>query len=159
MYAAPGPRWPGTGTVLPIELDLTLVNRRTLTGRLSSGTALDAHLYVEYDGDTHGRPSSLASLLGVWYVYDGQIRITTLSIEPDGRFLEQSASRCQSSGQISLIDSRYNVYAWDATIMNCARSGSYSGLGTLVDIDPGAPAAFLVAMASATNSIVLLFER
>jgi hypothetical protein len=44
-----------------------------------------------------------------------------LSIEQDGRFLGQNVNGCQSTGQVAVIDARYNVYAWDATLVNCCR--------------------------------------
>jgi hypothetical protein len=160
MYAGASHRWPGSGTVLPITLELTITERRTLSGRLRSGTVLDAQLSLDYDGDTHGRASSLMQVVGVWYVYDEMLNpMVTVSIEPDGRFLEQNRNGCQSSGQVSLIDPRYNVYAWDAMTASCLASGGYSGLGTIIELDPLAPPALLVTIASPTSAILLPLER
>jgi hypothetical protein len=160
VYAAPSPSFPGSGAVLPITAELTFTARRTLSGRLRSGTALDARLDLEYDSGLHEHASSLSQVAGIWYVYDEMLNPTlTLTIELDGRFLGQNRNGCQSSGQVSLIDARYNVYAWDATIQSCPAGGSYSGLATVLDVDSPTPTALLATIASGASAIVLPLER
>jgi hypothetical protein len=160
VYAAPSPVFPGGSAVLPITLELTLAARQTLSGRVRSGNVLDARLDLAYDRSMHEHASSLTKLAGIWYVYDEMLSpMITFTIELDGRFLGQSRNGCQSSGQVSLIDARYNVYAWDATIQTCPAGGSYTGLGTLVDADSPTPSAFLATIASGTSAILLPLER
>lgn len=160
VYAAPSPHFPGAGAVLPITLELTLTVGRTLSGRVRSGSALDARLDLEYDGSIYEHASSLTPLAGIWYVYDEMLNpMTTFTIETDGRFLGQNRNGCQSSGRVSLIDARYNVYAWDATLQGCPAAGSYSGLGTVVDVDSPSPTEFLATIASGTRAILLPLER
>jgi hypothetical protein len=160
VYAAPSPSFPGSGAVLPITVELTFTARRTLSGRLRSGAALDARLELEYDSGTHEHASSLTQVAGIWYVYDEMLNpMVTFTIELDGRFLGQNRNGCQSSGQVSLIDARYNVYAWDAAIQNCAAGGGYSGLAMVVDVDSRTPTAFLATIASGTSAMLLPLER
>ncbi len=163
-YAAPGPHWPGSGTVLPISLDATLGERLALDGNVILGTGPNARLALDYVRDAHERDSSLALLTGVWYVYDEmQNPMATYSFEPDGRFLGQNANGCQSSGRVSIIDASYNVYAWEAEIAHCANGGTFAGLGMLADVSAGGPPvppnAFLVTVTNGTQAIVLPLER
>jgi hypothetical protein len=163
-YGAPGPHWPGSGSVLPISLDATFTERLVLDGLVISGTNPTARFALDYVRDVHERDSSLSLLMGVWYIYDEmQNPRATYSFEPDGRFLGQNANGCQSSGRVSIIDASYNVYAWEATIANCANGGTFAGLGMLADVSAGQPVApsdaFLVTVTDGTQAIVLPLER
>ncbi|MGB5245617.1 MAG: hypothetical protein WBN34_03655, partial [Woeseia sp.] len=53
------------------------------------------------------------------------------TIEPDGRFNGQDDRGCSQSGEFRLIDSRYNLYEIEYTVVGCADAGFYSGLATV----------------------------
>jgi len=113
-----------TGSSLTLTTDATT----------SSGTALGSETFDwAFNSSMYNTTSSLATVAGN-YTDGGD----TLSISGSGVIFEQDpASGCVLNGQVSLIDSQYNVYSLSATVSNCmgaaaaANGVSVSGLATL----------------------------
>jgi hypothetical protein len=163
-YAAAGSTWSDGSSVAAVALTADVVEHSSMTGSLNAGAATSGTFELEYDPN-YERASSLDLLTGVWYVYNDLLNpIATFTFEPDGSFLGQSVSGCQSSGSASIIDATRNLYAWDVTIINCPIAGTYAGLGALGDAPTDDPATsqnnvFVVAMSNGVRANLLPLER
>jgi hypothetical protein len=83
------------------------------------------------------RGSSLATVAGAWHIRDDTgALLATVNVASDGRF-SSSGSSCAVSGQIALIDSRYNLYRMTLNYQGCsvAPTGAtnFTGLMALDD--------------------------
>jgi hypothetical protein len=79
------------------------------------------------------RPSSLAAISGSWTSYSSGY-YETVTIDSSGNVTRPTVSGCSTSGNISVIDSRYNVYQVNLTVNNCgSQNGLYKGLAVLTD--------------------------
>lgn len=83
--------------------------------------------------------SSLTLTTGIWMVTGTRpLGDWTITIASDGTFSGMFGSGCMATGQLSIIDSRYNPMALTLTLTLCgALNGDYSGLATLTDEAPG----------------------
>lgn len=81
--------------------------------------------------DIYEQPSSLDLLEGVWKYTDRDGLSYEVSIE-DGVIQGKDSDECKYSGQMSLINPKYNAYKIEMNISNCASvNGLYEGLSYL----------------------------
>jgi hypothetical protein len=107
----------------------------TLSGTLNPGESLSL-TSIDTQGSgtrvwtydqSYNLPSSLSSLAGNWLLRSGDI----MSITNNGElFVQQAATGCTINGQISIINSYYNVYAVSLSEANC--SGSKAAVNGVV---------------------------
>ena len=121
----------------------TLAERQSMTYDVacttSLGGAFGGTITLTYD-PVYEMDSSLARVAGTWDV-QGDV----LVIDVNGAlFLQSSQTGCVWNGQVSLIDTEWNLYAMSATAENCQGpsaplSGtSWDGLVSIL-LAPGAP--------------------
>jgi len=78
--------------------------------------------------DIYEQPSSLDLLEGVWSYTDRDGLSYEMSIE-GGSIQGEDSDKCKYSGQLSLINPKYNAYKIEMNISNCASvNGLYEGL-------------------------------
>ena len=108
----------------------TIVERVSFEGDFSIiETGESGTISLSYDA-LYERDSSLAKLEGMWD-QDGD---GILTVDADGTFFEQNKFGCVLTGQVSIIDPDYNVYALAMTVSLCLDdNGQYTGLGVLAD--------------------------
>ena len=82
----------------------------------------------------YDRPSSLALIAGE-YLESTALGVTKrFTIDSRGRMSGVDINDCRYSGQVSIVDSRYNMYRVALVLSNCLdRNGPYSGLAVLAD--------------------------
>ena len=92
-----------------------------------------------YQASAYERSSSLAAIAGIWYLRDDSgIVVVTVTVASDGSFSSSSpGSSCSFSGQISLIDTRYDLYRMTVNFSGCSPSPtgatSFTGLTSVLD--------------------------
>ena len=133
-FAPVGTTWKDGTTVTTVTMKGTLRQRESFIGSWTAGTGESGTFDLAYDSD-YEKDSSLTLLAGVWAVYDDNLNpIATFTIEANGQFLAQNVNGCSSLGEISIIDSKSNIYDIVSTILNCGIAGDYAGLGALGSI-------------------------
>lgn len=157
-YAPTGFTWRDGSTVTNVSMSGTIRERAMFTGSWSSGTGESGRFSFVYDPD-YEKNSSLSLIAGVWTVYDDYSNpFATFTIEPDGRFTGQNAVGCTSMGQISIVDTRFNVYDIRSTISSCAIAGDYTGLGALGKVaNPND--AFLFSVSNDQHALLLGLQK
>lgn len=157
-FAPDGTTWRDGSTITTATMTGTLRQRSSFAGSWSTGTGESGTFSFVYDAD-YEADSSLALLVGVWTVYDDNLNpFATFTIDANGQFSGQNAAGCVSSGQISIIDGRSNVYDITSTISNCAIAGDYTGLGVLGSIaNPND--AFVFSVSNDLRALLLGLER
>ncbi len=157
-YAPVGFTWRDGSIVTTVTMTATIAERDSFAGSWSSGTGESGTFDFAYDPE-YEKDSSLGLLNGVWIVYDDNLNpFATFTIEQDGRFTAQNAAGCTSSGRISIIDSRSNVYDIQSTIVGCDIAGDYTGLGALGDlVSPND--VFLFSVSNPSRALLLGLER
>jgi hypothetical protein len=157
-FAPMGTTWGDGATVTPITVSATLHQRSSFSGTWGAGTGESGTFDFDYDAD-YEKSSSLALLVGVWAVYDDNSNpIVTFTIDAGGQFFGQNVNGCTSLGQISVIDSRANVYDITSTISDCFIAGDYAGLGVLGDIE-NPDDAFVFSVNNDVVAILLGLQR
>lgn len=163
-YATQGAAWSNNSAVLDFSVSATIDEQTSLVGEMTANDIDLGSFELEYDTD-YERDSALPLLQGVWYVYDDTLNAElTLTAQGGGAFAAQSDTGCQSSGQISVIDGRFNIYGWSVRISSCTIAGDYAGYAVLGDIDTGDPAAsqnnaLLVSISNDVRALLLPLER
>lgn len=163
-FAQPGSTWSNGASVVEFSLTGIIDEQNIFSGSWENSIGETVTFDLDYDPAVE-RTSSIALLQGVWYVYDDMLNPTlTLTIQADGSFSGQNDVGCHSIGQVSIIDSDWNIYAWSVVISGCAIMGNYSGLAVLGDIDTGDPANsqdnfLLVSMNNLQRALLLPLER
>jgi len=117
-----------------LEVNATLISGTSLVGTWSTASSGDSGSFdMVYDPE-YEKPSSLGLLEGVWQSTDefGNPNATFL-IDNLGSFTAQNSNGCTSSGMILILDSRYNLYQVNSTIVGCPVAGDYSGLAMVFD--------------------------
>jgi len=158
-YAPEGSEWGDGSTVTTVTVTGTIRQRASFAGSWSSATGESGRFDLDYDPE-YERDSSLSLLTGTWIAYDENLNPTaTFEIAADGRFTGVNPFLgCTSSGQMSIIDSRYNVYGIQSTVVNCAIAGSYAGLGALGSIvNPND--VFLFSVSNEQRALLLGLEK
>ncbi len=157
-YADPITPWLDMTVVSDTTTDAQLVEKDTFNGIWSTASGESGNFDFFYDA-AYESPSSLSILEGVWAAYDdfGSPE-ATFTIDDLGQFTGQNTSGCTSSGQISLIDDRYNVYEVTSTISDCFIAGDYSGMAAVGEINvPGD--AILLSISNNDRGIILGLEK
>ena len=104
------------------------------------------------------RPSSLSAIAGTWTDYSSG-DYETITINSSGNITRPPISGCTTSGNISIIDSRYNAYQVSLTVNNCgSQNGSYSGLAVLTDTNT-ANDTFFASASNGSYSFVAELRR
>jgi hypothetical protein len=107
----------------------TLVERSRVSATYSLDTGETGTFELFYDS-TYERSSSLAKMSGSWNDVNGN----TFTVEADGSIFGQDGFGCVYTGNVGIIDPRYNVYRLTINVANCADiNGTYTGLGTIGD--------------------------
>ena len=106
----------------------TISERQSITATWTMSSGDLGCFAATYDSNIYEQPSSLPLVEGVWVSYDGWSWPWYLTIEADGRVLWQDPYFCTMSGQISVIDERYNLYDMHLTSDCDADAAPYSGL-------------------------------
>lgn len=157
-YADPITPWLDMTVVSDTSTDAQLVEKDSFNGIWSTASGESGDFDFFYDA-AYESPSSLSALEGVWTAYDDFGNpAATFTIDDLGQFTGQNTSGCTSSGQISLIDDRYNVYEVASTISNCFIAGDYAGMAAVGEINmPGD--SILLTISNDARAIVLGLEK
>ena len=135
LYAVPGSVLNDGSVVAPL----------TITGgTLSAGNTLD--LTIDAAGATtavstiydviYERGSDLATVAGVYTMFDIFGDMSSFAIDAAGVITAQSVSGCMIVGQVTIIDGIFNAYDVSLDVSNCAGlNGLYDGLGTTQDMN------------------------
>lgn len=126
-----------SGPSTSLFVEGTIAEGETLQGRW--GTEWGSYGYFDfvYVQQSYERTTMLADLSGAWSLavnYSAMPHQGIWTIEPDGRFDGQDDAGCLQSGQFSLIDDRYSIFAVEFDVTGCDRAGSYSGLALYEDL-------------------------
>jgi hypothetical protein len=104
------------------------------------------------------RPSSFAAASGLW---SGNVwgYSNSITIDSRGVITGYSASGCDYSGNIGIIDGSYNAYNVTLNIYNCGtQNGLYAGLAVLMDTVTSNDTAIL-SVSNASHSFVASLRR
>lgn len=157
-YASPGTTWLDGTAVTDTATDAQLVERDSFSGIWSTASGESGDFDLFYDAE-YERASSLPILEGVWTAFDEFGNPSaTFTIDDQGQFTGQNTMGCNSLGQISIIDDRYNVYYVDSTISDCFIAGTYIGMAAVGD-DDVTNDVILLAISNESRSIVLGLEK
>jgi len=125
VYGSSG-RYTGTS-----ELAGTFTQRGNVNGTYAG--AGDAGSFSLAYNALYERPSSLEAIAGTWTNYSSGY-YEKFTIDSKGNVTRPIISGCTTSGSVSIIDPRYNVYAVNLTVNNCGdENGFYRGLAVLTD--------------------------
>jgi len=157
-YADPITPWLDMTVVSDATTDALLIEKDTFNGIWSTASGESGNFDFFYDS-TYENPSSLSTFAGVWTAYDDFGSPEAIfTIDDMGQFTGQNTSGCTSSGQISLIDDRYNVYEVASTISGCLIAGDYEGMAAIGEINvPGD--AILLSVSNNDRAILLGLEK
>ena len=128
-------RFFGLDGVRSIVLDGTVSERDRLFGDYSGDD--QGFFGLDYS-DNYERASSLDQASGIW-TFDmassgGALYNVTLSIDPNGQLFGTDTNGCVFSGELSIIDSRYNAYKVIVSMSSCESiDGEYGGLAYRAD--------------------------
>lgn len=119
--------------VQDVAVEATLIAETSLTGTWTTPAGDSGSFDMIYDTE-YEKPSSLALLEGVWQGTDelGNPN-ATFTIDNLGSFTASNNNGCNSSGMFLLLDSDYNIYQMDSTIVGCAIAGNYSGMALVFE--------------------------
>lgn len=120
-------------TVSDLSLEAVLVQGNSLAGTWTTAAGDSGSFDMLYDAE-YDKDSSLTLLAGVWQSTDefGNPN-ASFTIDGLGAFTAANDSGCTSSGSFLVLDSRYNLYQMNSTIMGCPIEGDYSGLALVTD--------------------------
>lgn len=126
-----------SGPTTSMFVEGTIAERDTWEGRWGTEWGFYGYFTFEYVGGIYERPTTLADLSGVWPLavnYAGVPHEGAWTVEPDGRFDGQDDNGCLQSGQFSVVDERYSLFAVDVSVTGCDLAGSYTGLALYEDL-------------------------
>lgn len=112
----------------------TIQERSTFSGNASFMGTVASTFSFTYD-PIYERDSSLAAVAGVYSETDSTTGITeTYSIDVLGTITGSTSTGCLITGNISLLNSSYNVYRINVAVTFCGElNGNYTGLASLLD--------------------------
>ncbi|MDZ7769623.1 MAG: hypothetical protein U5K38_11370 [Woeseiaceae bacterium] len=145
--------------VSDLVVDATLVSGTSLVGTWSTASPGDSGSFdMVYDPE-YEKPSSLGLLEGVWQSTDefGNPNATYL-IDDLGSFTAQDSDGCTASGMVLVLDSRYNLYQANSTIVGCPIAGDYSGLALVFD-DFEANDSILLSINSDDRALLVVIQK
>ncbi len=133
-YAPVGFTFADGSRVVSGTLSATISGRDSLSGSWSSATGEGGDFDFLYSA-SYERGSSIAFLTDLWVGIDAFGNISSsFDIDTNGAIAGADTLGCIYTGQVSLIDTRFNAYAIEATVTNCGvANGTYTGLGALSD--------------------------
>jgi hypothetical protein len=157
-YADAGATWLDNSTAVDVEIEAVISERSSLSGAWSTSSSESGAFEFVYDS-LYERAVTLALIEGMWTAFDDLGNPTvTFTIDNSGSFSGQNAQGCNSLGQFSIIDARYNLVSVQNAITDCAIAGDYSGLALIGDLF--APNDVMVlSLDSGEQAILLGFER
>ena len=163
-FTIPGDSFPGGETTTGFSFTGTLREGLTFDADWTIDAGDSGSFSLDYQQE-HLRSADLAKLDGIWTLYDidddlKQNPMGTFDIL-DGMIFRQTAD-CASTGSITIPDSRFNMYVWDATVTSntvgsCFIEGHYTGLGVLSDTDDESPTPLNDEFDALVNSETLAF--
>jgi len=135
LYAVPGETLADDSTIAPLTINAGTVVEDTSLGLTIDIFGLPVALTSTFDTD-FDRPSDLATVAAVYTTFDLFGDASSFAIDAGGVISGQSASGCNLSGQVSVIDSATNAY--DVNLLADAATcgslgGDYDGLGISSD--------------------------
>lgn len=142
-----------------LVVDATFISGTSLVGTWSTASPGDSGSFdMVYDPE-YEKPSSLGLLEGVWQSTDelGNPNATYL-IDDLGSFTAQDSDGCTSSGMVLVLDSRYNLYQVNSTIVGCPVAGDYSGLALVFD-DFEANDSILLSINSDQRALLVVIQK
>lgn len=115
-------------------LSATVSERDSLSGTWTADTGETGNFNLLYN-PIYERDSSLDLLADNWVGVDEFLNIvSSFIVDGNGAVNGQDVLACMYSGQINLLDTRYNTYELSITVTNCdVFNGDYSGLAVLSD--------------------------
>jgi hypothetical protein len=125
--------WPGFGAPSDFALAGTINERDSMAATWSMASGNAGCFEAGYDADTYEQPSSLQFVEGFWTEADGWGGSWTVTIEADGHVSWRDPyDDCDMTGEIALVDDRYNLYEVRHLISGC-RPGDeeFTGLAYL----------------------------
>lgn len=119
--------------VQDVVVEATLIAETSLTGTWVTAAGDSGSFDMVYDIE-YEKLSSLDLLEGVWQGTDelGNPNVT-FTIDNLGSFTASNSNGCNSSGMFLLLDSDYNIYQMDSTIVDCSIAGDYSGMALVFE--------------------------
>ncbi len=134
-----------TGTTVSLDPDATFSGGFSGVGELAQEYRLFAIYEVE-DGDSgfadfyasptlHRRPTTMARLAGNYDVHNPTTGfVGTATIMTNGSIVGSDELGCQYSGNVTIPDSRFNLFDARVVISSCPGfDGTYDGLGSQID--------------------------
>jgi hypothetical protein len=131
--------------------DATIVEHVSLRGSYTGGGE-SASFELAYEGGTT-RGASLAAIAGVYSIYPPVTGSVAATLAVNGNALTfATASGCNGTGTIEVIDPKLDMYSWSMLLGPCAGTGEYtfSGLASLNDNPRAGGAGNLIALYGAT---------
>jgi len=116
------------------EIDGFMAARQNFNGLLTHNEFAIDEITYDYQKDMYERTSSLEKISGIYSDQDAD-NAETYVIDSDGAFHGSDDSGCFYNGQVSIIDTRYNMYRITITVSNCGDDIELEGLATLYDVD------------------------
>jgi len=135
LYAVPGQTLADDSTVAPLTISAGTVVEGTSLGLTIDSFGLSIAVTAAFDSD-FDRASDLATVAAVYTTFDIYGDASSFAIDAGGVISGQSASGCNLSGQVSVIDAATNAYDVNllADVATCgALGGNYDGLGLSSD--------------------------
>ncbi len=130
--------WPDGSTVASIAVNGTVNERGTLFGSYSGGG--DNGTFSTVFDPIYDRKSNLATTAGAWVLKD-LIQNTTAAYVVDamGIVIGLDTDGCAYNGNVTIVDSNFNVYRASLTISNCIIggvdfNGAYTGFLVMADL-------------------------
>lgn len=103
----------------------------------------------------YDRPSSLATVAGVYDFFAVEGVAASFSITTAGALFSQAANGCVANGTVAVIDAAKNGYTVNVTLSSCGvLNGTYNGLGVMTDYQGRTNNVFLFGVFNAASGIV-----
>lgn len=129
LFAAPGSVFSNGSTVVHGPVQAAIYEQEAI-GMDVLADADEGLIFQARYSTIHRRNSSLTRVSDTWRDESDN----TYTIDANGYIFGQNARGCVYDGQISLIDTDYNVYRVEMNTSSCEEhDGSFSGLGALFD--------------------------
>ena len=129
-YIGTRARWFGFDGVRSITLDGIVSEQEGIAGDYSGD---DAGIFGLDYSDRYELPSALVRVSGVWAFNSsasaGLVYNVTFDIDPTGQLFGSDTDGCVYSGEIGIIDRRFNAYSVTLAVSSCQLvDGNYTGL-------------------------------